>query len=303
MIRSLRLGDAATLLLFLGNSPVEEARVRGSLGDRGWEFSSVIPLLRSCLISGKTERSYVCVSDGRIRGLVCIRTCSGPGAWEISRLLLAPGHGESCIGLLEGAGTGGEVGPGRLFLRLDSNRPAVEMSRRAGFTQYLTEFLYRLERGSPGTRRDVAVSMRPKSGADDYKIFRLYSSTVPLPVRTVEGMTYQEWQESRDRGAARVSVVEEGGDVKAAVRIRREGMAGQFDIVGDLAALGAEDLVDCSLSLLHGASPISCLVPEFQDSLARVLEGRGFRPAAEYSCLSRQLAERVREPQLVPLKA
>jgi len=308
MIRSLRLADVAALLLFLGKSPINEARVRDKLSEKAWELGSVFPLLKGCLVSGDKRRSFVYVRRGLIQGLVCLRSCRGPSAWEVERLLLALGHEECCLGLLERLGSAAdEVGAGRLFLRIESNSGKVDMAREAGFSQYLTEFLYCLgeePRVEPWVEPpEPPVVPRPKLSADEYGLFRLYSATAPLQVRSVEGMTFEEWHQSRDRVAVRELVFEKGGEITAWLRIRPEGMAGQFDIVTDLGSTELGRLVDYCLSVLSGRNPIYCLVPEFQQQLRSILEERGFRQAAEYCCLSKQLVVRVREPQLVPLSA
>jgi len=304
MIRSLRLADVAALLLFLGKSPINEARVRDRLSDKGWELGSVFPLLKGCLVSGDKQRSFVYVRRGLIEGLACLRSCRGPSAWEIERLLLASGHEECCLGLLEGLGSAGdEVGAGRIFLRIESSSYTVDMARQAGFSQYRTEFLYRLGEQPQVESPEPPVVLRAKVSADEYGLFRLYSATVPLQVRSVEGMTFEEWHQSRDRVAVRELVFENGGEITASLRIRPERMAGQFDIVTDLGATELGRLVDYCLSALSGRNPVYCLVPEFQQQLRRILEDRGFRQVAEYCCLSKQLVVRVREPQLVPLSA
>jgi hypothetical protein len=192
---------------------------------------------------------------------------------------------------------------GRLFLRLDSGSPAVEMARKAGFGLYLTEFLYRLGEDWQAEPPEPPFVLRPKFSADEYGLFRLYSSAVPLQVRSVEGMTLQEWHQSRDRGAARELVFEDGGEIAASLRIRFDRMAGQFDVLATVGATELGQLVNYSLSVLSGRDPIYCLVPEFQQQQLRILEERGFYKVAEYCCLSKQLLARVHEPQLVPLRA
>ncbi len=304
MIRPLRLGDIATLLLFLGRSPGEEAKVRSRLNERGWEPALLFPLLKGCLVSGDDRRSFVCVPDGGIRGLACLRSCRGPSAWEIERLLLARGHEGCSLDLLEELGSSDNaVGAGRLFLRLHSDSDVVDTAKKAGFSHYLTEFLYLLEGQRQAEATESLVAPRPKLSADEYRLFRLYSATVPLKVRNVEGMTSEEWCQGMDRGAVRELVVEDGGEVTAWLRIRADGTARQFDIVTGLGSTDVSLLVDYCLAVLSGRSPVYCLVPEFQTPLRHVLEERGFRQVAEYFCMSKQLVERVREPQLVPLSA
>jgi hypothetical protein len=116
-------------------------------------------------------------------------------------------------------------------------------------------------------------------------------------------MTLQEWSQSRDRDATKELVLEKGGEIAAWMRLGLSGMAGRFDILTELGADGQEQLVDYSLNALKGRRPIYCLVPEFQQQLKCILEERGFYQVTSYCCFSKQLAVRITEPQLVPLRA
>jgi hypothetical protein len=304
MIRSLQLTDVAVLLLFLGKSPVNEARTRDRFIYREKRSLSVFPLLKNCLVSRSKRHSLVYAHRGSILGLACLRRCSGPSVWEIEHLLLAPGHEECCIDLLERSGlTIDEIAVERLFLRIDSDCHLVDMARQAGFSHYLTESLYCWEGAYQSELLEESPGLRSGSSADEYNLFRLYSATVPVGVRSVEGMTFQEWRQGRDRTICRESVLENAGEISAWLRTRTEGVAGQFDVVTTLGATDLGQLVNSSISLLKGKHPIYCLVPEFQQHLREILEEQGFRQVAEYSCFSKQLAVRVRDPQMVPIQA
>ncbi len=304
MIRSLHLTDIAVLLLFLGKSPVNEARMRDRLISREVELLAAVPLLRGCLISDDKQCSLVCVQRGFIQALVSLRRCRGPGAWMIERLLLSPGHEGLCSDLLERLALAGDkIKAERLFLRLDSSSPAVDMAKQAGFNHYLTEYLYCQEEAHQTELKESRLVLRPKAGADEHGLFRLYSAAAPHQVRCAEGMTLQEWSQSRDKDATWELVLEKNGEISAWLRIRLGRTAGRFEIVTELGADELGQLVDYSLAALKGRHPVYCLVPEFQQQLQRILEEQGFSRVASYSCLSKQLAVRVREPQLVPLRA
>lgn len=304
MIRSLRLTDIAALLLFLGKSPVDEARTRDRFIGKKGGLLSAIPLLKGSLIPGDRRCSFVYSDRGLIRGLVCLSRCRGPSVWSIEYLLLAPGHERLCIDLLGRLSfAGAEIRAERIFLRLDSVSPSVDMAKQAGFNHYLTEFLYCLEEVRQVEPLGLSLVLRPKCSADEHGLFRLYSTATPLQVRSAEGMTLQEWQQGRDRDASSELVFEGGNEISAWLRIRQNRMAGQFDIVTELGPVELGQLVNCSLAMLKGRRPIYCLAPEFQQKLRCVLEEQGFHQVAAYTCMSKQLAVRVHEPQLVPLRA
>lgn len=304
MIRPLQIIDIAVLLLFLGRSPDNEARIRDRFNKREKESRPLVPLLRDCVVSRDSRHSLVCAEGGLIRGLACLRKRGGPDVWEIEHLLLARGHEGCCLDLLERLEAAeDEIRVKQLFLRLDAGSPAVDIARQAGFGHYLTESLYCLQGTHELEPCEMSLEISPESDADEYRFFRLYSGAVPVQVRSVEGMTFQEWSQSRDRTADREAAFESEGELSAWLRTRVDGTAGHFELV---TALGADELgqvVHHGLSILEGRHPVYCLVPEFQQPLRRVLEERGFVQVAEYSCLSKRFAVRVREPGLVPMQA
>ena len=275
MIRSFQLTDVAPLVLFLGRSPTNQARVWDRLSDTEADLASFFPLVMGNIVARDRHHSLVSSQRGAIRGLLCLRSRQGSSAWEIERLLVAQGHEESCLALLErlGAGQNGLLA-GRVFLRVESGSHAVDLAKEAGFGQYLTEHLFRIGRATGNAPTEQAVGLRSKRSADDYGVFRLYSSAVHLQVRTVEGMTFEEWQQTRNRLPFREWVFEESGEIKAWMRVRADGAAGQFEIVADLAPSHLGSLMDHCLSLLNGKHPVYCLAGEFQQVLMAVLEER-----------------------------
>jgi hypothetical protein len=186
---------------------------------------------------------------------------------------------------------------------MDSSSPAVDMAKQAGFSHYLTEILYRLDDVRQTEPPERPLALRSRSSADEHGLFRLYSTATPLQVRRAEGMTLQEWSQSRDSDAMRELVWEKGGEISVWLRLGLGGMSGRFSILTELGADDLGQLVSYSLVALRGRRPIYCLTAEHQVQLRRVLEERGFYQIAEYSCLCKQLAVRVCEPQLVPLQA
>ena len=303
MIRSLQLTDIPALLLFLARAPKNEARTRDRLGSREIELLSAVPLLKGCLISADKQHSFVCAHGGFIQGLLCLRRGQGPTAWFVDRLLLERGREDNCYDLLERVGyAGGEIKAERVFLRLDSSSPAVEMAKQAGFNHYLTELLYRLDEVHQPVP-DSLPELRPKLAVDEHALFRLYSTSTPLPVRSAEGMTLQEWCQSRGKSADRELVREQAGEITAWLRISYSGAVGRFEICAAPGLNDLGELVDYSVTLLKARRPVYCIVPEYQNQLRRILEERGFYQAGTYACLSKQLAVRVSEPRLVPLRA
>jgi len=304
MIRPLRITDIAGLPSFMGRPPVNEARTRDSFVSGSDTAAPIGSMLMSCLVPSSRHRSLVYTRRGQIEGLACLRQLSGHTAWEVERLLLAPGHEEFCVDLMERLGAAGdEVGIERLFLRLDSSSRVVDMARQAGFGQYQTEILHRCDEPRQPATPALSRSLRPRSSADEHRLFRLYSSAVPVQVRAAEGMTFREWKHSRNRRGDAEYVVEQADDLSSWLWIKHRAASGQLALMSKADASELRDLVEYALSVLRGKRPVFCLVPDSEVELMTVLADEGFGRVAEYSCLSKQLALRVREPRWVPLQA
>ncbi|MDY6893477.1 MAG: hypothetical protein SVO26_07180 [Chloroflexota bacterium] len=303
MIRIFRLTDVAALPLFLRRSPNNIAKVRDKFSSSGSEKTSVLNLLSSCLAPRDQRHSYVCVHHGLIRGLACLRSSQRSTSWEIEHLLIATDHEECCLNLLERVGIASTATKAeRLFLRLQKDSPVIQTAKEAGFNPYLTEFLYCLHKEQLTESFVTPLKLRASSNLDGHSLFRLYSSVVPIDVRKVEGMTFQEWHLGMDYSIASGYILEDAGEIKAWLRVRHAGGASQFDILAE-SEVNMAQLVESGLSMLSTKNVIYCLVPEFRPDLRHVLEERGFYLVDEFSCLSKQFAVRIHEPKLMPLQA
>ena len=304
MIRSLNPADLAVLLLFLGKSPLNGAKTRDRFNSSGEGLLSYAPLIASCLIPQDGRHNLIYARHGLIQGLVSLKRRGGPSAWEVERLLLTLDFEDFCIDLLEGLGSArDEVGMERLFLRLESDSLLVDIAKQAGFRHSHIERLYKLDRISLAKPEDVSPNIRPKNKEDEFALFRLYSSAVPVQIRNVEGMTFNEWLESKERAVRNEFVLVRENEISAWIRIRNERMAAQFDIVAASESVDYQILVDSNLSILRNKYPIYCLVMDYQEQLQRVIEDQGFQQVEEYTCLNKHLAVRAREPKLVPMQA
>ena len=146
--------------------------------------------------------------------------------------------------------------------------------------------------------------LRQKSSSDDHGLFQLYNAAVPAAARQAEGMTFREWRETRGKGSRGEFVYEKEGSLVGWLRAIADGGMGRFDImIHPLEEERLDWLVNRSLVLLNGKSPIFCLIPEFQPRLRRFLTEQDFEEVAEYSTLVKQLAARVRQTQFVPASA
>ena len=305
MIRNLLPTDLATLLLLNGKVLPNEARTREELGEKGGSSIPLRALLEQCFPVRQKRHALISVERGRMQGLISTRCRSGPGAWEIDCLLLASGEESVYLGLMERMSlhwAKHEVG--KVFLRLSLQSPLVSLSQQTGFSHYLTEFLYKSEEGLDTEAVCPAPALRPRASEDEYGLFRLYSAAVPASVRSVEGMTFGEWQESRESGSKREFILEQEGNLFGWLRILKERGEGRFDLIAHPSAEDSlEPLIQSGIALLGGKRPLFCLASEFQERVRYLLEGQNFEEVAGYALLVKQPAARVHQPELMPMQA
>jgi len=302
MIRSLYPIDLASLLLL--RSLPNEAISRDGVGDANLLTPGA--LLQHWFPLRRTRYTWVWLNRGRARGVVSARSCSSPTAWQIDHLRV--NDEERCFALLDRLSAfGAERGVKKVFLRLHSDSPLMDGARRSGFSCYTKDYLYRYDgAGELGTAKTPEpYHLRPRSSADDYKLFELYNAAVPAPVRTAEGLTFAEWGESRAKSSwlehHREFVLQKEESLAGWLRISTAGGMGHFEArIHPAEEEGLQHLVDWGLVCLHGKSPLFCIVSSFQGQLRRLLEGLGFEEKAEYCAMVKELALRVREPSFMP---
>jgi hypothetical protein len=281
------------------------------------EHDSALParaFLQQWLSLEENRHTWISVQRRHIRGLVSARNRSGHSAWEIDRLLLDPDADfeTECFGLLDHvAMVGGDVGMEKLFMRLPAASELVEVARQAGFLAYKVEKLYRREApltGFRATAKGLSLRMRPRTGRDELALFRLYSEVMPRPILHHEGITLSEWRDARERDPdmrrKKDYVLERDGRISAWVHAVSVGRSGQFFVLVDPAHEElTSDVLRYALGLLENRQPVLTLVPERHLRLQRLLEEHGFAEAGEFCTLVKHMTVRVRQLQLVPVRA
>ncbi len=334
MIRPLFPIDVPAVAYFYSKRPVNQVKPRDSLGGEQKGLPPVAPLPIEWAPWGRRRYSLGLFHRGLIYGLVSARSCSGSSSWEIDRLMfpeepyemrlmqslshalgrlklgqLFPGSAITgpllnlSLDLLESVSLAlAHVGVAKLFLSLPSDSPVLELVMQAGFSQYLFEYLYSFE-GSTLAMSPTPFVLRPKSEADEYELFQLYSKLAPASVRNAEGLTFQEWRQAREEINDGELVYERDGRLLALLRIRRNGNSGQFEIMAESNRAELRQLIEWSLILLNEQWPIFCLASGFQTQLQQLLTEGGFEPAGEYIRLVKQLQAPARELKLAPQQA
>jgi len=286
--------DLVALVSFDGRVHPNEAKPLDRLGldERAHPLESRLEQWFS-FATGK--HTWVSVRGATIRGLISARRRAKPSAWEVDALIDVDEDEVVALSLFSRM-TAGIVKQRaeRVFLRLDSDSHLVESARKAGFFPYAKETLYRLD--SPPPSQPAQVPLRPREKSDLMGMFQLYSRTVPANVRAIEGATFREWQAAQESWGGRAGdlLLEEDGIITAWLRVM-PGNAGRFSLITQTERFDLREIVQAALSRLHQSRGVLCLVPDYNERLAAVLESLGFQAAAAYTPFARRLVKPAEE--------
>jgi hypothetical protein len=307
MIRPLYPTDLLSYLFLSREELPNQAITRNSLLRKS-PFSPVVFLEHWLHLRGR-RHTLVSVEGGRPSSVVSVKRCAAPTVWQID--YLKADDEVRCIALLDRlSAVAAEWGVRKLFLRLPATTPLADGARRACFSCYTKDYLYR---HVDEPRRSITAppepyQVRTRDRSDEHGLFKLYIAAVPLPVRTAEGMTLEEWQGSREQGSwldeRREFVLQGRGSLAGWLQITATKGKGCFNIVShQLGEDGLGWLVNYALMFLDGKSPIYCVVPTFQGQLTGILESNGFEQVTECDTMLKEVALRVREAQAIPIRA
>lgn len=304
MIRTFLPSDLLTILFFQNRALSNRAKTKDNIIRDETRFSTLAALLGQCFHPQIRKCLWVWATGVRLRGVASVRNRSSARAWEVDRLLLEEGDGECCYSLLESLSLAGlQAGVEKVFLRLPSDSPLADSAQEAGFLPYVTEFAYGLETEEAPDHGDIPpLQPRRKQVGDDYRLFELYQKCIPTPVRRVEGATFREWHDTKDRGAKTEWVFEREGNLTGWLRMESTRDTGQLEVMAS-DEKDLEQIVAHTLISLDSYRHLLCLVPEFQVHLARLLRDHGFDEIRSYSVFIKELTARAQDPCLVPLGA
>jgi hypothetical protein len=343
MVRPLRPTDLVALAAFETKAFPNEVRTYDCLAGGHRRPLAIATVLEQWLVA-EDRHTLVAPSGLGIKGLISARHRAGREAWEVDWLVLAPdgpaprrtepypagqptelfpaeagphpamatgAHAEdeaAAQALLDGmAEAAVKAQVQRVFLRLPQASPLVSLAPRSGFVLYGSETLLRGRAPDRPLENLPGLELRPRRKVDELGIFRLYHSAVPPQVRSMEGMTLEEWRATRDDRfwQQREYVWSERDRIRAWLQVNRGGGDGQFRLLIHPEDEGRlNDIVGMTLTHLLRKKAVRALVPHFQPSLRSLLEEVwGFDEVAEYQNLARHLAVRVPEARLVPVRA
>ncbi|MBI4298715.1 MAG: hypothetical protein HY666_03045 [Chloroflexi bacterium] len=307
MIRPLQPTDVFRYSLLNRLERVNRAQRLEELVKESPNTLNAISLAKEALpVKGKSL-CLVAVSKGGLTGLASARSRAGPKCWEVAELFSSHGNEQDICELLEGLGLeAAQRDAERVFLRLLRDDPIADIARQAGFLPCFVEFLYRGQVYLDSFGSSLPSSLRTRTAADDHSLFRLYNAATPPKVKHALGMTLEEWRDSQERFPVRCHEVvsEVNGSITCLIKTVQYRQMGQLDIVvhpDEESRL--PDLVDYGLRRFAQGNWVAVRVADYQLSLSRLIEERGFRRMSEYDTTVKFLAMQVHEKSGVPVKA
>ena len=306
MIRTLYPVDLLPLFFSLGRMPPNQAITSDSLS----ELSPTSPraIIEHWIPLTNRRQTWLFLERGRIRGLASVRAWPTSSTWRVD---CVHGDGRFCLALLDKvSATAARKGVRKLFLRVASGSLLLDEARRCGFKPYNIDYFYRYS-GTPVVKEHALpkqYNIRPVSRNDLYALFELYRSTVPAQVRLAEGITLNDWQETRARpyflDQHRDFILAIESRLAAWIHLGSAGRTGCFNVLfHQLDDEGLDLLVSHALLYLCGKSPIFCVVSSSQTRLLTLLERLEFERLVESMSLVKEITVRVTEPRFVPMRA
>lgn len=293
-----------TTILFQGGSLSNKAITKDNIGKKDTRFITLAALIGQWFNPQSRKCIWVWTRGLGFRGLASARNRSSARAWEIDRLLINEDDKECCYSLLERLIYAGcESGVEKIFLRLSIDNPLATAAKQAGFIPYSTEFLYGSEeRRASSNAEKNSLNSRLKQVADEYRLFELYQNSFPPLIRKFEGMTFSEWQDTKDKDTKKEWVFEKEDALVGWLRLRGSDDIGKLEIMA-----GSEEYLEQILSFtlysLNNYSQLFYLTREFQGELKRLLINQGLDELESYSVFIKELTVKTKEPCLVPMGA
>ena len=250
-------------------------------------------------------------------GAVALVSCSrykSAATWEIDLLQIAQGKDWALVEMMDDLGVHlGKKGVESLVLRLDEESTLHSVAAEAGFTPLQREKLYVRP---PGPLLSNAALQeddghRPSSEADVYQLFKLYCSSIPAPVRRMEGLTLAGWQSAPAGGGLlreKRWVLEREGQVTAAVTmVRGNGKRRLLEVLTNpREAVPMDGLVAEAVKAEGAKSTLVTLLPEYFGGacgVEKVIVDFGFQESATLTVYSKPLVARVRSVGMLPARA
>jgi len=237
---------------------------------------------------------FVWVENGRMDGVLSLRPRNGSTSWFVDHLAMCRIDHNAMTTLLEAAGGyAGEAGAERLFLRLPEEWRVQKPAIQCGFISSMKMMVLTLPGRSALLGTEDLPNFRRTLPVDDYELFRLYTACTPPEVRFKTGLTFQQWEDSREPKTKRTQeLVLDGKDrsLSGALRIDpyRNGLRVRLTVHPN-SDIDMQAMVAYVLSFSRGKA-VWWEVAEHQWGLYLMLQHVGFKANSSYMVMIKSLA-------------
>ena len=262
-------------------------------------------------LSRPTRRHAVLVTNrGKVQGFGVVSHRRGLSCWDVERLEVARDAEGAWPELLEGlSGPVSLQGGQRLLLRLAEGSALDRAAREAEFKPYCSEehFVF-AARVHPGRQAEDVPGVRLAVDDDEFGLYQLYRAASSPLVREAEGLTVDQWKESRPALTGWRTqgqyIFESEGRIIGWAAVSRRGSAAMIEIMAtDAKGEAARALAAAALQGAQGASTTLCLVPGYQQPVASALLASGFVKRGGYALYVKHVTARVRQPEIAMARA
>ncbi len=303
MIRALRPSDVPRQLLPGRLASKDMASTRETLRSPArslspWEFASWAAL------AFHRRMSLGAFNDGALRAVVFLQAKRALTAWEIARLFSsAQGYAELDDLVTACVRAARRRGADRLFLRSPSTGGACGPAERAGFRKAFTEEVFA---GELRSSRATAPQLRRMRASDLHAVFRLHTAAAPPAARVAVGVTFEQWAAARDPAEGKADEFVWDGDRGLTGWLCLDRSRGAAIVEAALhpdCASRAEEFIASAAGIVERETCARWVAPGYEPALARALVSSGWRPDGQYEVYVRQVAQRVEEMSLSPVRA
>lgn len=316
------------------------------------EPRSSLAALRDALFPvARNARTWICEENWHPLGVAQTRARPGNLAWDLTFLAAmtrrddqpasAVAQDEALLELVQYALNAAIMrGVHRVFARVEDERPELEIFGKLGFQRYARELTYWLpsaavgldalarhdtlatdppdaaRASATGTAAGASVPLRPWHHHDAWGLLRLYDACTPKRVQMAEGLTGDEFVQTRAGGGRTwylplvephcvAYVYDRGVRLGGWMRLRlgRGSQPHQLWLMAHPDEPGVpQALLRSALDMLarEAPRPVLCLAREYEGHIVNALRAGGFEQCAAHALLVRHLLMRALWKREVP---
>lgn len=269
-----------------------------------------MPFLRQWFVPDERRFSWVYQIGHKVHGLVSARERATSSSWEIDYLLLSENKEEVSQDLLETLTFhAAKRGVRKIFLRSYATNPFLPFLQKSDFKIYLNEHLFHLDGivANAFTRsyRDNFTG-RSRKPDDYYHLYEMMYRGQPTLVKSVESISLQEWQNTREKGCPweKDILLEREGNIQGWLRVRKGINWGHFKVMACVTDIKTvEQIFLHALHLLRNKQHIYCTVRDYQEEVRKMLREKSFEKKEDFSLAFKEISITEKKSVLISQQA